>query len=125
MRGFKTLRVGMKVPVRLIGTDSVHGFIDFEYENPAEAVKRDRLGRKRAAARNLRHRIGERFTVKVTGMSDKAVWIATVPEGIEGRLVRGFRGRKVGEQFDAVLLRADPVNGFIDFAHESAVLPVS
>jgi exoribonuclease-2 len=125
MRGFKTLRVGMKVPVKLINTDSVHGFIDFEYENPAESGKRDRLARKRDAARALRHRIGKRFTVKVTGVSDKAVWIQTVPEGIEGRLVRGEKGLKLGDQFGAVLLRADPANGFIDFAHENAVLPIS
>jgi exoribonuclease-2 len=125
MRGFKTLKVGMKVPVRLIGTDSVHGFIDFEYENPAESAKRDRLARKRDAAKRLRHRIGEKFTVKVTGVTQKAVWVETVPERIEGRLVRGWRGAQVGDQFAAVLLRADPANGFIDFAHERAVLPIS
>jgi VacB/RNase II family 3'-5' exoribonuclease len=33
VRGFRTLERGMKVPVRLIGTDSVHGFIDFEYDD--------------------------------------------------------------------------------------------
>jgi exoribonuclease-2 len=125
MRGFKTLKVGMKVPVRLIGTDSVHGFIDFEYENPAESGKRDRLARKRAAARQLRHRVGAKFTIRVTGVTEKAVWVETVPEKIEGRLVRGWRGATVGDQFEAILLRADPVNGFIDFAHERAVLPIS
>lgn len=125
MRGFKTLKAGMKVPVRLIGTDSVHGFIDFEYENPAEAAKRDRLARKRAAAKQLRHRVGSQFTVRVTGVNDKAVWVESVPDKVEGRLVRGGRGLKVGDQFNAVLLRADPVNGFIDFAHERAVLPLS
>ena len=124
MRGFKNLKVGMKVPVRLIRTDSVHGFIDFEHDDPAEAGKRDRLSRKREAARQLRHRIGTRFTVKVTGVTDKAVWVETIPDGTEGRLVRGMAGAKVGDQFGAVLLRADPVNGFIDFAHERAVLPI-
>jgi ribonuclease R len=125
MRGFKTLKLGMKVPVRLIATDSVHGFIDFEYENPAESAKRDRLARKRDAAKRLRYRVGEPFTVKVTGVTEKAVWVETLPDRIEGRLVRGWRGLKVGDQFGAVLLRADPVNGFIDFAHERAVLPIS
>jgi len=125
MRGFKTLEPGMKIPLRLIGTDSVHGFIDFEYENPAESAKRDRLARKRDAAKRLRHRGGARFTVKVTGVTERAVWVETVPDRVEGRLVRGGRGLKVGDQFDAVLLRADPANGFIDFAHERAVLPIS
>lgn len=122
MRGFKTLTVGMKVPVKLIATDSVHGFIDFEYENPAESAKRERLARKRAAARELRNRIGAKFTATVTGVSEKAVWISTT-DGIEGRLVRGWRDAKVGDRIGVILLRADPVNGFIDFAHERAVLP--
>jgi exoribonuclease-2 len=125
VRGFKPLTVGMKVPVKLISTDSVHGFIDFEYEDPVASGKHERLARKRAAAKKLRFRIGAKFTVRVTGVTDKAVWVETVPERIEGRLVRGGKGTKVGDQFGAILLRADPVNGFIDFAHEGAVLPIS
>ena len=125
MRGFKSLTVGMRVPVRLIGTDTVHGFIDFEYENPAESGKRDRLARKREAAKGLRHRIGQKFLVEVTGVTEKAIWVRTTPDGIEGRLVRGGNAARVGDQFNAVLLRADPANGFIDFAHEGAVLPIS
>jgi exoribonuclease R len=124
MRGFKTLTAGMKVPVKLIGTDSVHGFIDFEYENPAESGKRERLARKREAARQLRHRIGQPFDAWVTGVSEKATWVQTI-DGIEGRLVRGWRGLSEGDKVSAILLTADPVNGFIDFANERAVLPLS
>jgi exoribonuclease R len=124
MRGFKALQIGMKIPVKLIATDSVHGFIDFEYENPAEAPKRDRLARKREAARSLRGRIGEQFDAWVTGVSDKATWIQTI-DGIEGRLVRGGRGLVEGDKVSAILLTADPVNGFIDFANERSVLPIS
>jgi exoribonuclease-2 len=124
MRGFKTLKVGMKVPVRLINTDSVHGFIDFEYDNPAESAKRERLERKRAAARRLRGRVGDLFDAWVTGVSEKATWIQTM-DGIEGRLVRGWRGLSEGDRVSAILLSADPVNGFIDFANERSVLPLS
>ncbi|MEO5566874.1 MAG: RNB domain-containing ribonuclease, partial [Gemmatimonadaceae bacterium] len=124
MRGFKTLTVGMKVPVTLISTDTVHGFIDFEYQNPEDSAKRDRLERKRAAARGLRDRIGDRFDAWVTGTSEKATWVQTM-DGIEGRLVRGWRGRAVGDKVSAILLTADPVNGFIDFSDELTVIPAS
>ena len=40
------------------------------------------------------------------------------PGKIEGRLVRGRRGLSVGAALRVVLLAADPVRGFIDFARE-------
>jgi exoribonuclease R len=123
VRGFKPLTVGMKVPVKLINTDSVHGFIDFEYTDGVEKPKLDRLGRKRAAAQLLRDRVGEEFRAVVTGSSSKASWIRTSPEGIEGRLVRGRSGLSLGQEIGVVLLAADPVRGFIDFAREDTVLP--
>jgi hypothetical protein len=105
------------VPVKLIGTDTVHGFIDFEYDNPAEPEKRERLARKREAARLLQHLVGTRYDAWVTGISDKATWVQTM-DGVEGRLVRGWRGLAVGDKVSAILLDADPVSGFIDFSHE-------
>ena len=123
VRGYKPLSVGMKVPVKLVDTDSVHGFIDFEYSAGVDAAKNERLAHKRAAAIALLERVGDRFRAVVTGSSQKATWIKTVPEGIEGRLVRGRRGLGVGDEVGVVLLAADPRRGFIDFAREDAVVP--
>jgi exoribonuclease-2 len=123
VRGYKPLTVGMKVPVRLVNTDSVHGFIDFEYTQGVEPAKVDRQARKRATALALRDRVGETFRAVVSGISKKATWVKIVPDEIEGRLVRGRRGLSVGDETGVVLLAADPARGFIDFAREDTVLP--
>lgn len=123
VRGFKELTAGMKVAVKLIDTDSVHGFIDFEYSTGVRPATEDRAKRKRAAAVAMQDRIGETMRATVTGTSRRATWIKTV-EGIEGRLVRGRTGLSVGDEVGVVLLAADPVRGFIDFAREDAVVPV-
>jgi exoribonuclease R len=123
IRGYKPLSVGMKVPVKLVNTDSVHGFIDFEYTRGVEPVKEERLIRKRAAALMLRDHIGETFRAVVSGTSKKATWLRIVPDDIEGRLVRGRRGLTLGDETGVVLLSVDPVRGFIDFAREDTVLP--
>jgi hypothetical protein len=46
-----------------------------------------------------------------------------VPHDIEGRLVRGRSGLSLGNEVGVVLLAADSVRGFIDFAREDTVLP--
>jgi exoribonuclease R len=118
MRGYKVLSVGMKVPVKLISTDSVHGFIDFEYTGGIDRTKEDRLARKKAAAAGLQGRVGDSFDAFVTGTTQKATWIVVEPGAIEGRLVRGRAGLSVGDAVRVVLLLADPARGFIDFARE-------
>jgi exoribonuclease-2 len=123
VRGYKALTIGMKIPVKLINTDSVHGFIDFEFTQGIEPAKKDRLARKRAAALALHDRIGETFRAAVSGTSRKATWLKIMPGDIEGRLVRGRRGLNAGDEIAVVLLAADPVRGFIDFAREDTVLP--
>jgi exoribonuclease R len=118
VRGYKALSVGMKVPVQLVRTDSVHGFIDFVYASAPDRSKEERLERKRGAAATLQTRIGESFDAVVTGMTQKATWIAVDDGAIEGRLVRGRRGLHVGDALRVVLLVADPQRGFIDFARD-------
>jgi len=122
VRGYKPLSVGMKVPVKLINTDSVHGFIDFEYSAGIAPAKDERQQRKRAAALGLRDRVGDAFRAVVSGSSRKATWITLVPDGTEGRLVRGRKGLHNGSEIAVVLLSADPARGFIDFAREDTVL---
>ena len=118
--GYKALvdATAKRVTVTLVGVNTAQGFIDFEYGEGVEARKRDRLLRKREAARKLADRVGEDFEVEVSGVTPKAVWVRVVDGGIEGRLVRGARGVSVGERFVSTLIEADPARGFIDFGRE-------
>jgi VacB/RNase II family 3'-5' exoribonuclease len=118
VHGYPGLTVGQHIRVRLEATDSVHGFIDFEYVPGVEPRKRDRVLRKQEMAATLRDKIGERFDAQVTGVTEKATWVRTLEPRIEGRLVRGFRGAALGDRIGVVLLATDPVRGWIDFARE-------
>ena len=123
VRGYKGLEAGMMVTVKLVDTDSVHGFIDFEYIPGVASEKVERAERKRRAALALQDRVGETFRATVTGVSRRATWVRTEPENIEGRLVRGRYGVEVGHEIGVVLLAADPVRAFIDFARADSVVP--
>jgi exoribonuclease R len=118
--GYKALAQarGERVSVTLVGVNTALGFIDFEYTAGVEPRKRERLERKREAARRLADRVGERFEVEVTGVTPKAVWVRVVGDGAEGRLVRGLRGLAPGERVGATLLDANVERGYIDFARE-------
>jgi exoribonuclease II len=123
VRGYKPLSVGMKIKVKLVNTDSVHGFIDFEFTQGVDPAKDERRARKRAAALSLRDHVGEAFHAVVSGTSRKATWLRILPGEIEGRLVRGRRGLSVGTEVDVVLLAVDPDRAFIDFARADTLLP--
>ena len=116
MRGHQGLEAGQRVNVTLIGTDAVHGFIDFEYTERVERRKIDRTARKQAQARELLDRIGETFDAVVTGVNEKATYVQLEQPPAEGRLVRGGKGLVPGDSVRVVLLAADPIKGWIDFA---------
>ena len=80
------------------------------------ANKVERLVRKAAAALLLQSRIGERFDGVVTGASEKGTWVRVFAPPVEGKVVRGEEGLKVGDKVRVELLSTDVEHGFIDFA---------
>jgi exoribonuclease-2 len=85
-----------------------------DQEDAADKV--ERLVRKAAAALLLQSRIGERFDGVVTGASDKGTWARVFAPPVEGKVVRGEEGLKVGDKVRVELLSTDVEHGFIDFA---------
>ncbi len=82
------------------------------------ASKVERRVSKSAAALLLRTRIGQRFDAIVTGAADKGTWARTLAPPVEGRIIRGYQGLKVGQAVRVRLLDTDVTRGFIDFACE-------
>jgi len=80
------------------------------------AAKVERRVGKSAAALLLRNKIGQTFDAIVTGAADKGTWARTLAPPVEGRIVRGFQGLKVGQSVRVQLLSTDVNRGFIDFA---------
>ena len=70
---------------------------------------------KSAAALLLQSRIGQQFDAIVTGASDKGTWVRVFNPPVEGRLVQGEQGAKVGRKLRVELIHTDVERGFIDF----------
>lgn len=84
-------------------------------EQEDDARKVERQVAKSAAAILLSSHIGERFDAMVTGASAKGTWVRLFRPPVEGKLVRGFERRQVGEPVRVELVRADVEHGFLDF----------
>ena len=80
------------------------------------ARKVERKMRKVAAAVLLRDKIGEEFQAIVTGVTEKGTFARVLSPAVDGRVMRGERGLRVGEKVHVRLLSTDPERGFIDFA---------
>lgn len=89
-------------------------------EQEDNAAKVERQVAKSAAALLLASRIGQQFDAIVTGASAKGTWVRIAAPAVEGRIMRGFDGLRVGERVRVQLAKTDSVRGFIDF---TAVLP--
>jgi exoribonuclease II len=84
-------------------------------EKEDDADKVERQVRKSAAALLLERRVGEQFDAIVTGASEKGTWVRILQPPVEGKLVHGFDGLKVGQKLRVKLIGTDFEKGFIDF----------
>jgi exoribonuclease-2 len=85
-----------------------------EREDAARKVQRKM--RKVAAALLLKNQIGQQFNAIVTGVTEKGTYARIVKPPVDGRVMRGEKGMRVGEKVRVRLLSTDPQHGFIDFA---------
>jgi exoribonuclease-2 len=80
------------------------------------ARKVERKMRKIVAASVMQRHIGETFDAIVTGDTSAGVFARILRPPIDGRILRGENGVKVGDKIQVRLLSANTENGFIDFA---------
>jgi exoribonuclease-2 len=80
------------------------------------ARKVERKMRKVAAAVLLQDKVGEEFKAIVTGVTPNGTFARTLTPPVDGRIMSGERGLRVGEKVRVRLLSTDPERGFIDFA---------
>lgn len=83
-------------------------------ENASRKVERKM--RKVAAAVLLKDQIGKVFSGIVTGVSEKGTFARAIKPPVDGRIMKGERGLRVGDKVRLRLLSTDAEHGFIDFA---------
>ena len=77
--------------------------------------KVERQVEKSANAILMKSKIGQVFEAIVSGASPKGRWIRLFHPHVEGKLVKGFNGLKVGQKLKARLTHINIEFGFIDF----------
>ena len=80
-----------------------------------DVKKVERQVEKSANAILMKFRIGEEFDAIVSGASPKGTWIRLFYPHVEGKLVTGFNGLKVGQKLKARLTYINVELGYIDF----------
>ncbi len=84
-------------------------------ERDQAAKKVERFMRKVAAAVLLKDRVGEVFDGIVTGASPKGTYVRLFKPPVEGRVIRGETGMRVGLKVRVRLTAMDIEKGFVDF----------
>jgi len=84
-------------------------------QQEGNVAKVERQVCKSAATLLLEGRVGERFEGVITGAADKGTWVRIFDPPVEGGIVRGFQGLRVGDQLHVVLVHTDFDRGYLDF----------
>lgn len=79
------------------------------------SAKVERQVRKSAAALVLEERIGVVFEGVITGAAEKGTWVRVFDPPVEGKVVRGAEGLRVGDKLRVKLVATDFERGFLDF----------
>jgi exoribonuclease-2 len=85
-------------------------------EQERAARKVERKMRKIVAATVMKRHVGESFDAIVTGVTNHGTYARILRPPVDGRVVRGEQGLRIGQKVGVKLLSADPRSGFIDFA---------
>ncbi|HSW72960.1 MAG TPA: RNB domain-containing ribonuclease [Chlamydiales bacterium] len=80
-----------------------------------DATKVERRLHKSIAAIVLEPKIGQTFKAMITGASKKGTWVKITEPPVEGKLVKGFEGKDVGDHLNVRLIHVNVKNGHIDF----------
>jgi len=80
-----------------------------------DATKVERRLHKSFAALVLEPKIGQTFKAMITGASKTGTWVKLTDPPIEGKLIKGFEGKDVGDHLNVRLIHVDVKNGHIDF----------
>jgi exoribonuclease-2 len=64
----------------------------------------------------LENRVGESFDGVVTGAADKGTWVRLFEPPVEGRIVQGLVGLRVGDKVRVNLQSTNFERGYLDFA---------
>ncbi|MCU1268478.1 MAG: ribonuclease [Acidobacteria bacterium] len=89
-------------------------------EREDAARKIERKMRKVGAALLLRDKVGEQFEAIVTGVTPKGTFARLINPPVDGRVMHGEHGLRIGEKIHVKLLSTDPARGFIDFGRVGA-----
>lgn len=111
-RQYKAFLKGDKVPYT---AEELYSLAAHCTQQEDAAMKVERQVNKSAAAAYLSSQIGSVFKGIITGTGDKGTWVRIFQPAVEGKIIRGFEGLKIGDKVSVQLKYVDIAKGFIDF----------